>query len=136
MFFKSSVIQFDKVFHLVVLYENYLNCIFINVNEYLKGRAKSLDKLVPNGVIRPIVNHLEHFQLMLNGPIRSIKKICYSKQIHFGCMQLHGFHGNLFRDFKEWECTYKNTHHIYFSNSFFYSSKLGIKLVVRHCTFT
>ena len=41
-FFISSVIQFDKVFNLMVLYENYLTCIFMNINEYLKRRAKSL----------------------------------------------------------------------------------------------
>ena len=55
--FKSSVIQFDNVFHLMVLYENYLICIFMNINEYLKRRAKSSDKLVPHVVIRPILNH-------------------------------------------------------------------------------
>ena len=32
-FFISSVIQFDKFFHPVVLYENYLICIFMNINE-------------------------------------------------------------------------------------------------------
>ena len=31
--FISSVIQFDKFFHPVVLYENYLICIFMNINE-------------------------------------------------------------------------------------------------------
>ena len=42
--FISSVIQFDKLFHpvvlyenyLMVLYENYLICIFMNINEILK----------------------------------------------------------------------------------------------------
>ena len=34
--FILSVIQFDKVFYLMVLYENYLICIFMNINEYLK----------------------------------------------------------------------------------------------------
>ena len=31
--FISSVIQFDKLFHPVVLYENYLICMFMNINE-------------------------------------------------------------------------------------------------------
>ena len=31
--FISLVIQFDKFFHPVVLYENYLICIFMNTNE-------------------------------------------------------------------------------------------------------
>ena len=56
-FFISSVIQSDHVFYLMVLYENDLICIFMNINEYLKRRVKSLVKLVPNGVIRPILNH-------------------------------------------------------------------------------
>ena len=55
--FISSVMQFDKVFYLMVLYENYLICIFVNINENLKRRTKSLIKLVPHGVIRPILNH-------------------------------------------------------------------------------
>ena len=38
--FTSSVIQLkiDESFHLVVIYENYLICIFINMNENLKMR--------------------------------------------------------------------------------------------------
>ena len=54
--FKSSVIKFDKVFHLTVHYENYLICIFMNINKYLKRRAKSLDKQVPHRIIRAILN--------------------------------------------------------------------------------
>ena len=38
--FIASVIQFDKIFQLVVLYENYLICIFMNINEILKMREK------------------------------------------------------------------------------------------------
>ena len=38
--FISSVIQFDKFFHPVVQYENYLICIFMNINEILKMREK------------------------------------------------------------------------------------------------
>ena len=40
-FFISSVIQLDNFFHLVVLHENYLICIFININEILKMREKT-----------------------------------------------------------------------------------------------
>ena len=43
--FISSVIQFDKFFHPVVLYENYLICIFMNINEILKMREKTMGKL-------------------------------------------------------------------------------------------
>ena len=32
----SSVIKFDKSFHPVVLYENYLICTFMNISENLK----------------------------------------------------------------------------------------------------
>ena len=38
--FISSVIQFDKFFHPVVQYENYVICIFMNINENLKMREK------------------------------------------------------------------------------------------------
>ena len=43
--FISSVIQFDKIFHLMVLYENYLICIFMNINEILKMREETMGKL-------------------------------------------------------------------------------------------
>ena len=33
------MIQFDKSFHPVVLYENYLICIFMNINENSKQRT-------------------------------------------------------------------------------------------------
>ena len=39
--FRSSVIQFDKFFYPVVLDENYLICIFMNINEILKMREKT-----------------------------------------------------------------------------------------------
>ena len=32
------------------------------------------------------------------------------KQIFFGYVELHGFHGNPLHNFKERGCTYKNTH--------------------------
>ena len=44
-FFISSVIQFDKFFHPVVLYDNYLIYIFMNINEILKMREKAMGKL-------------------------------------------------------------------------------------------
>ena len=40
--FIPSVIQFEKFFHPVVLYENYLICIFMNINENLKNKGKSI----------------------------------------------------------------------------------------------
>ena len=40
--FYILVIQFDKFFHPVVLYENCLICIFMNINEILKMREKPL----------------------------------------------------------------------------------------------
>ena len=41
--FTSSLIQFDKFFHLVVLYENDLICIFVNTNEnfYIEKKNSS-----------------------------------------------------------------------------------------------
>ena len=43
--FISSVIQFDKFFHPVVLYENYLICIFMNIKEKFVIKEKILEKL-------------------------------------------------------------------------------------------
>ena len=43
--FISSAIQFDKFFHPVVLYENYLICIFMNINEQFCNKRKSLRKI-------------------------------------------------------------------------------------------
>ena len=43
--FISSVIQFDKLFHPVVLYEKYLICIFMNINEILKMMESTMGKL-------------------------------------------------------------------------------------------
>ena len=40
--FISSVIQFDKFFHPVIQDENYLTCIFMNINEILKMRGKNM----------------------------------------------------------------------------------------------
>ena len=39
-----SVIQYYKSFYPVVLYENYLICIFINIYENLKNVGKIIDK--------------------------------------------------------------------------------------------
>ena len=41
----ASVIQFDKIFHPVVLYENYLICIFMNINENFYNERKNLRKI-------------------------------------------------------------------------------------------
>ena len=43
--FISLVIQFDKSFLPVVLYENYLICIFMNINEKFVMKAKILEKI-------------------------------------------------------------------------------------------
>ena len=43
--FISSVIQFDKFFHPVVLYENNLICIFMNINENFCNERKNLRKI-------------------------------------------------------------------------------------------
>ena len=51
--FILSVIQFDKTFYLMVLYENYLIRVFIKFNENLKNGGKTFDKQVSQGVIRP-----------------------------------------------------------------------------------
>ena len=48
----------DESFHPVILNENYLICIFMNINENVKkNEGKPLDKLVPKGVIRPTLNN-------------------------------------------------------------------------------
>ena len=39
--FISSVIQFDKCFHLIILYENYLIFIFMNININLLDKGKT-----------------------------------------------------------------------------------------------
>ena len=43
--FISSVIQFDKFFHPVVLYENFLIFIFMNINENFCNERKNLRKI-------------------------------------------------------------------------------------------
>ena len=43
--FISSVIQFDMFFHPVVLYENYLICIFMNINENFCNERRNLRKI-------------------------------------------------------------------------------------------
>ena len=42
--FISSVVQFDKFFHPVVLYENYLIFIFMNINGNFSNERKNLRK--------------------------------------------------------------------------------------------
>ena len=56
--FISSVIQFDKFFHPVVLDEIIFICIFMNINENLKNEGvKTMGKtIVCNRVIRPNLN--------------------------------------------------------------------------------
>ena len=43
--FISSVIQFVKFFHPVVLFENYLICIFMNINENFCNERKDFVKI-------------------------------------------------------------------------------------------
>ena len=45
------------LFHLVVQYENYLICIFRNINENLKIRTKPLQKTSISWGNRPTLNH-------------------------------------------------------------------------------
>ena len=59
-----KIYQFDIHF---IFWSYYLICIFMNINDNLKLRTKPLDKLVPQGVIRPTLNAKEHFLLMSNG---------------------------------------------------------------------
>ena len=58
----------------MVLYENYLICIFMNINENLKNKAKPLYKHVSQGVIRPTFNSLGHLLFMSNGSIGPFKR--------------------------------------------------------------
>ena len=52
--FKSSVIKFDKSFHLMVIYENYLICIYMNINENWKNMAKPSDPLFLGPRAKPL----------------------------------------------------------------------------------
>ena len=40
--FISSAIQFDKYCHIMVLYGNYLICIFMKINEIFKNEDKAI----------------------------------------------------------------------------------------------
>ena len=42
-YFISLVIQFDKSIHPMALYENYLICIVMNINENLKNEGKTIE---------------------------------------------------------------------------------------------
>ena len=57
------MIQFDKYLHPVALYENYLICIFININENLKMRENPLDELASPGGNQTYIEHLGHLLL-------------------------------------------------------------------------
>ena len=52
------MLQFDKSIHLVVLYENYHICIFMNIFETLKNEGKSRKNYKPRGgvVVRSILH--------------------------------------------------------------------------------
>ena len=66
----------------MVLFENYLICIFMKINETLKMRTKPLHKLEPQGVTRPTLNSWEHSLLISNGSMRQpkVKKKLYNLQ--------------------------------------------------------
>ena len=54
--FISSVIQFDKFHHPVALYENYLICIFMNINENFSNEKKHGKTIVCKKLIRLKLN--------------------------------------------------------------------------------
>ena len=58
----------------MVICENYLICIFMNINENSKNKAKPLYKLVSHGVIRPTFKSLVHLLFMSNGSIGPLKR--------------------------------------------------------------
>ena len=64
--FISSVIQFVKFFHPVVLYENYLICMFMNINENLQ--IKEIDIALTNiqGGNQTYIEHIGHFIMGVN----------------------------------------------------------------------
>ena len=54
--FLSSVIHCDKFFHPVVLYENYLICFFMNINENFNCEKKIFEQLRDVHVKLPYVS--------------------------------------------------------------------------------
>ena len=66
VFFISSVIQLDKSFHLVVLYENYLICIFMNINENLKMKKKTIGLTSIQRGNQTYIEHIGHFIMGVN----------------------------------------------------------------------
>ena len=79
--FISSVIQFDKFFHQVVLYENYLLCIFMNINEILEMIEKNMGNYSEQWVNQTLIEHIGHFIMGVNLSNRTTKckKILSSK---------------------------------------------------------
>ena len=78
------MLQFDKAFHPVVLYEYYLICIFIKLHENLKNEGKSRRNYKPMGGVE-VRSILHSYGLLypcqmvqlypLNGKRSSPKKI-------------------------------------------------------------
>ena len=69
------------VFSSSCLYENYLICIFVNINDDLKMKEKFMGKLVSKGVIRPTMNTLDSslwVQICSTGPLKC-KNYCHQK---------------------------------------------------------
>ena len=81
------------------LYENYLICIYMSINENIKiwGRIP-LDKLVPGvtGVFGPTLNTWENIYCMPFCSIQPLKckNIVIKNEIRFDYVKLHGFNGN------------------------------------------
>ena len=88
---KAQNISVGYLFHPLVLYENYLICIFMNINENLKLRTKPLDGLVPQWVIRPTLNPKEPYLsfkfIKKNIAVVPARWICKLSNLNF-----HEFH--------------------------------------------
>ena len=91
----------------MVLYGNYLICIFMNTNENLKMRTKLLHKLEPKGLFRPALDSYEYFFFMPNGSVRQFKgkNLCsiINPISNLKCMVSMAIH-------YDWESSYKNIH--------------------------
>ena len=68
-YFISSVIQFDKSIHPMALYENYLICIFMNINENLKTEGKTIElknEGVPTNILISAATQSTRLNLLSN----------------------------------------------------------------------
>ena len=60
------IVEFDKSFHPVVLYENYLICIFLTINENLKHEGENHWINLYLGGNKTYIEHLGHFLMDIN----------------------------------------------------------------------